>query len=356
MRSTIQSIPDIGARTSRAPAVAGVLGRLPTWVAIVALAACSSPVSMPQPTRPPSMPSPSSSPSLPSPSSRSTPSPSQPSVPSSSRDSIPSPTRSQDPSGQSEPGRPGSPEQGPSGPIPTPGDRRGERPSGDPGAERPDAGTPDGGTPEDSKPGSEGADQPQSGDDGWESSNEDPGDPGLPGIPQPPGSEAGGPRDGEAGGLPGSESDEDPQAGDGPRGIPGAQGEFEDAIGVLDGQILAERADVRVRRNETAGQHGRVALPSGGDEDERGTPTPSSGDADSTERGAMPEGEGRRRPGNRPPQAPPPVPAAPVPPDVADARDDDVVCRQLREAAIAETDTDLREGLWEDYRRLGCGK
>ena len=257
-------------------------------------------------------------------------------------------------------------------PIPTPGDRPGERPSSDPAAGRPDAGTPDGGTPGDSRPGSDGADLPQSGDDdGWESSNEDPGDPGLPGVPEPPGSEgdgdldgatglpgseAGGPHDGEAGGLPGSESDGSPQAGDEPRGTPGAQGEFEDAIGVLDGQILAERADVRVRRNETAGQHGPVALPSGGDEDSPGTPTPSSGDADSTERGAMPEGEGRRRPGSRPPQAPPPVPAAPVPPDVADARDDDVVCRQLREAAIAETDTDLREGLWEDYRRLGCGK
>ena len=231
---------------------------------------------------------------------------------------------------------------------------------------------PDGGTPADSRPGSEGADQPQSGDDdGWESSNEDPGEPGLPGIPQPPGnegdgdqsgttglpgSEAGGPRDGEAGGLPGSPSDGRPEAGDRPRGTPGAQGEFEDAIGVLDGQILADRADVRVRRNETAGQHGPVALPSPGGGEEQGTPTPSSGDADSTERGAMPEGEGRRTPGDRPPRAPPAAPAAPLPPDVEDARDDDVVCRQLREAAIAETDTDVREGLWEDYRRLGCGK
>jgi len=41
----------------------------------------------------------------------------------------------------------------------------------------------------------------------------------------------------------------------------------------------------------------------------------------------------------------------PLPPDSPDARDDDVVARQLREAAMAETDPELRESLWEEYRR-----
>ena len=40
-----------------------------------------------------------------------------------------------------------------------------------------------------------------------------------------------------------------------------------------------------------------------------------------------------------------------VPPDVGDGSDDDIVARQLREAAEKETDPELREKLWEEYRR-----
>lgn len=37
--------------------------------------------------------------------------------------------------------------------------------------------------------------------------------------------------------------------------------------------------------------------------------------------------------------------------DIPDAKDDDVVARQLREAALAEKDPKLREALWEELRR-----
>jgi hypothetical protein len=40
-----------------------------------------------------------------------------------------------------------------------------------------------------------------------------------------------------------------------------------------------------------------------------------------------------------------------VPADIPDGRDDDIVARQLREAAIKETDPELRERLWEEYRQ-----
>jgi hypothetical protein len=39
-----------------------------------------------------------------------------------------------------------------------------------------------------------------------------------------------------------------------------------------------------------------------------------------------------------------------VPPDVGDGKDDDVVARQLREAAMKEQDPAIREKLWEEYR------
>jgi hypothetical protein len=40
-----------------------------------------------------------------------------------------------------------------------------------------------------------------------------------------------------------------------------------------------------------------------------------------------------------------------VPADVGDGSDDDIVARQLREVAMAEDDPELREKLWEEYRR-----
>ncbi|WP_293372993.1 hypothetical protein, partial [Nevskia sp.] len=51
---------------------------------------------------------------------------------------------------------------------------------------------------------------------------------------------------------------------------------------------------------------------------------------------------GRQSRGNRP--------DLPTPADIPDGRDDDVVARQLREAAERETDLPLREKLWKEYR------
>jgi hypothetical protein len=39
-----------------------------------------------------------------------------------------------------------------------------------------------------------------------------------------------------------------------------------------------------------------------------------------------------------------------VPPDVGDGSDDDIIARQLREAAMNEEDPELREKLWQEYR------
>jgi hypothetical protein len=40
----------------------------------------------------------------------------------------------------------------------------------------------------------------------------------------------------------------------------------------------------------------------------------------------------------------------PVPADIPSGDDDDIVARQLREAAVHEADPDLRESLWDEYR------
>lgn len=41
----------------------------------------------------------------------------------------------------------------------------------------------------------------------------------------------------------------------------------------------------------------------------------------------------------------------PPPEDIPSGRDDDIVARQLREAAMREADPELREALWDEYRR-----
>jgi hypothetical protein len=47
----------------------------------------------------------------------------------------------------------------------------------------------------------------------------------------------------------------------------------------------------------------------------------------------------------------------PPPEDIPSGRDDDVVARQLREAAMSEPDPELREALWDEYRNYtGIGE
>jgi hypothetical protein len=61
--------------------------------------------------------------------------------------------------------------------------------------------------------------------------------------------------------------------------------------------------------------------------------SPSAGDSSRPSNTAGPGGEGGS-----------------TPPDVGDGSDDDIVARQLREAAQNETDPELREKLWDEYR------
>lgn len=47
---------------------------------------------------------------------------------------------------------------------------------------------------------------------------------------------------------------------------------------------------------------------------------------------------------------------SPVPADVPDGSDDDIVARQIREAAMKEQDPALREKLWDEYRKYKEGR
>ena len=154
--------------------------------------------------------------------------------------------------------------------------------------------------------------------DDWETSNQIPGGEGADMPPMPS----------EQSGIPGSEGDSTEAGGD---------GELNEALEVFDGEILAEREVIRRRANETSA--GGAALPT--------PPVAAAGGSDSK---SQTPGGAVSMPRNRNP-APVGGASVPVPEDIPDAKDDDIIARQLREAAMQESDPILREKIWDEYRR-----
>jgi hypothetical protein len=88
-----------------------------------------------------------------------------------------------------------------------------------------------------------------------------------------------------------------------------------------------------------AGQENGEAAEGTGDSPDQPAGEPVSTDVGSPEGGSTGAGSDRR-----------------VPRDVGDGSDDDVVARQIREAAMNEKDPELREKLWDEYRAYKSGQ
>jgi hypothetical protein len=80
--------------------------------------------------------------------------------------------------------------------------------------------------------------------------------------------------------------------------------------------------------------------------------TSADGNTEPQQPGAGPGSPGGRIEGTDPGA---PGPTAAVPPDVGDGSDDDIVARQIRRAAETEKDPELREKLWDEYRKYKQG-
>ena len=132
-------------------------------------------------------------------------------------------------------------------------------------------------------------------------------------------------------------------------------GRLNESIAVFDGMILSEREQAQGAANENgaggAGGGGTASGTGGAGRDGDGSgdspvviasapPISSSG------AGRMPNMGGSRQGDfdNSNQQGFPP------PADIPSGNDDDVVARQLREAAMSEPDPALRERLWNEYR------
>lgn len=308
----------------------------------------------PMPTASSQQSSSSGSPSQPS----SSGSPSQPSNPSSSNPSSPSSPSSSNPNPlPSIPsGNPGSQPNMPS--LPNPG-------SNDPNTGNPPAGgnpNTGEGAPES---GQEGQQQPGEGANGPEAGSEVANEGGQDGTNQTPGALMDLPSDlGDLGGQGGwevsnqipipdsgnteEESEEEQENGSAVDGDGEEQGEFERALQEAHGTILAERNDAIERSNHTVATEG--GLPSnmvleddlGGIETTQDTNSKvGSHDNPDLEEGNMGVEEV----------------AADLNQivDTPDATDDEIVARQLKEAALAEEDPDVRKKLWEEYETYKKG-
>ena len=126
----------------------------------------------------------------------------------------------------------------------------------------------------------------------------------------------------------------------------------------LDERLAAFDAMMRRARDEAARERqagsGNPSGAMGGLGANQNTPDArrgAGGQADSSSgAGHTPDRSGVSRPADYQHAATGPIPA-----DLPDAKDDDIVARQLREAATKESDPVLREKLWDEYRRYKNG-
>ncbi len=145
--------------------------------------------------------------------------------------------------------------------------------------------------------------------------------------------------------------------------------ELDSALGTFDGVILAERDAVKSSdnaRTDGGDNESDEALDDEGEDLDGGFVIPaaprvpgsgsaqqagSDGSENSNGGGTQPAQGGSNRKGDYQHAG-----ADTVPADIPDGSDDDVVARQIREAAQRETDPELREKLWDEYRKYKKGK
>ena len=121
------------------------------------------------------------------------------------------------------------------------------------------------------------------------------------------------------------------------------KGKLQTTLDEFDKEILAERQDLKT--NEVPASESRLGEPrtiavnsqTGSNEAQTDFEGDSGGFQVSVQ--PIPSQKGRN----------------PIPDDIPDARDDDIIARQLREAAMQEQDPLLKEKLWDEYKRYKRG-
>ncbi len=151
------------------------------------------------------------------------------------------------------------------------------------------------------------------------------------------------------------------------------EGQLDESMASYDGMILREREYVLSQSNQQGSEEELEAADAGGglpydegDQESDGEDSGYGGEAPPSPPGPEGVGEGgqgndnqsrssgggNRPAGNQSREGDYQHKAAyPPPADIPDGSDDDVIARQIREAALNEPDPKLREKLWEEYRK-----
>jgi hypothetical protein len=129
--------------------------------------------------------------------------------------------------------------------------------------------------------------------------------------------------------------------------------QLEKGAGEFDAMILKTEAEQREAARARAVK--QTSIPSGGESAGGGGGSSASGEEGESpyedgiaSGGGYSTGGGLGGAGGGPPQN---TAKYPAPADIPSGSDDDVVARQLREAAAREPDPAVREKLWEEYRK-----
>lgn len=135
---------------------------------------------------------------------------------------------------------------------------------------------------------------------------------------------------------------------------------LDEGFSTFDSTILREREYVRRKGREAAAQRSEEGIGEPEPELEdvlsetnaMPAPPPSgAGQEGSGEQGAPPAGGGQQNKEGEYAAS-----GGAIPKDIPDGSDDDIVARQIREAAMKEKDPKLREKLWDEYRKYKEGQ
>ena len=135
------------------------------------------------------------------------------------------------------------------------------------------------------------------------------------------------------------------------------ESQFNEKLSQFDGMILSKRDDLTQKDNELGSQSGVYTVEDfdfdGADETQAAplltTMAKRAGNASGS--GQLPNAPASNRSG----EFEHANTQAAIPSDIPDGSDDDIVAKQLREAATKETDPVLREKLWNEYRNYTKG-
>jgi hypothetical protein len=118
--------------------------------------------------------------------------------------------------------------------------------------------------------------------------------------------------------------------------------ELDQGLAEFDQLMLSEQQAI----NEQADQEGSGGFLDGDDFPGVDDPAQSSGEEPLQTAMVDPDPMSIKGEGNIPTRS-----HSQVPPDLVDAKGDDIIARQLREAAMKEQDPELRDKLWDEYRK-----